>query len=164
MSIADLGSLGELVGSIAVVLTLIFLTMQLRQNTSALQTNISQSYLDRWMATYDHVINNDAIASAFAKNPQTVDDLSEIELIKLNAFFQMAMRQTEFMYYQYRNGKLDQELWDQWYAGGVATFRDVAVLHEIWRSSPHSYSSELNELVDRFIADAANQRSEFASG
>ena len=39
MSITELGSLGEFVGAIGVVLTLVYLAHQIRQNTTQLEQN-----------------------------------------------------------------------------------------------------------------------------
>ena len=43
MTIQDLGSLGELVGAIATVATLLYLAFQIRQNSHLLQTSIVQA-------------------------------------------------------------------------------------------------------------------------
>ena len=45
MSILELGALGELVGAIAVVVTLIYLAIQLRQNTRIHASLIRQHFL-----------------------------------------------------------------------------------------------------------------------
>ena len=39
MTLSDLGSLGEFVGSIAVVLSLIYLAFQIRQNTKSIRAS-----------------------------------------------------------------------------------------------------------------------------
>jgi hypothetical protein len=43
MTIADLGSIGEFVGAIGVVITLIYLAFQIRQNTTQLEQNASMA-------------------------------------------------------------------------------------------------------------------------
>jgi len=43
MTIIELGALGEFFGSIAVVATLIYLVIHLRQNTDALRTTVEES-------------------------------------------------------------------------------------------------------------------------
>ncbi len=45
MSIQDLAALGEFISSIAVVLTLIYLAVQIRQNTKTTRTTASNSAL-----------------------------------------------------------------------------------------------------------------------
>ena len=154
MSIADLGSLGEFVGSIAVVVTLIFLVFQVRQNTSALQTQISQSYLDRWMESLDQIINNDTLAEVFARGPESLQELTSVEATVVTAYYHTLIRQTDFMHYQYRNGKLDQELWEQWRANGVETFRRNPIFRSMVGIPGQIYSPEMNELAKQYIIEA----------
>ena len=47
MSISELGSLGEFVGSIAVLATLIYLAMQIRQNTRWVKIQIFESIISK---------------------------------------------------------------------------------------------------------------------
>jgi len=46
VSLADLGSLGEFIGSIAVIASLLFVALQLRSNASALRASTYQSIHD----------------------------------------------------------------------------------------------------------------------
>ena len=46
MSITELGALGEFVGAIAVVATLIYLAIQVRQNTGMMRAQIYQARSD----------------------------------------------------------------------------------------------------------------------
>jgi len=50
MNLQDLGSLGEFVGSIAVVLSLLYLAVQIRQNTKTERTASRQTILDTFHA------------------------------------------------------------------------------------------------------------------
>jgi hypothetical protein len=50
MSLQDLGSLGEFIGSIAVVLSLLYLAVQIRQNTKTERTASRQTILDTFSA------------------------------------------------------------------------------------------------------------------
>lgn len=46
MTIQDLGALGELIGSVAVLATLIYLTMQTRQNTRAIAAQVDAARIN----------------------------------------------------------------------------------------------------------------------
>jgi hypothetical protein len=48
MSLEQLSSLAQIVGSVGVVLSLIFVGLQIRQNTSALQRNEHNSTMEQW--------------------------------------------------------------------------------------------------------------------
>ncbi len=65
MTIAELGSLGELVAAIATVLTLVYLALQIRQSNRLLKNSAFrgiQDDADRWRA---YVINNKEIAALY---------------------------------------------------------------------------------------------------
>ena len=46
MNIMELGAIGELVGGIAVIATLVYLALQVRQNTSAIRATSAQAFAD----------------------------------------------------------------------------------------------------------------------
>jgi hypothetical protein len=48
ISLTDLGNLGEFVGAIAVVASLIYVGIQLRQNTAAIKITTAQAFTDTW--------------------------------------------------------------------------------------------------------------------
>ncbi len=48
LTIQDLRALGELLGSVAVLATLIYLALQTRQNTMAIDGFNDRSWVDRW--------------------------------------------------------------------------------------------------------------------
>ena len=50
MNIQDWGALGELVAAIATVLTLVYLAMQIRANTTATTAQVMQALTDSQMA------------------------------------------------------------------------------------------------------------------
>lgn len=48
ISLTDLGNLGEFVGAIAVIASLIYVGIQLRQNTAAIKITTAQAFTDTW--------------------------------------------------------------------------------------------------------------------
>ena len=46
MSLEDLGNLGEFVGAIGVVVSLVYLAYQIRQNTAAVRASTHQAMID----------------------------------------------------------------------------------------------------------------------
>ena len=51
MTIQDLGALGELIGSVAVLATLIYLTLQTRQNHTAIKAQLDATSVSETNAT-----------------------------------------------------------------------------------------------------------------
>lgn len=102
MSIAELGSLGEFIASIGVVVTLIFLTLQLRQNTKALRaTSFQEINQDQIRLTGDAWRFWDLLKNAGDQPLQGADRSKTAEFL-YNAF-----RSYETAWYQNRAGNLE---------------------------------------------------------
>lgn len=55
MTIQDLGAIGEFIGSIGVILTLIYLAVQIRQNTAAMEESQRLSKVDAMFRRNDQM-------------------------------------------------------------------------------------------------------------
>lgn len=86
MTIAELGSVGEFVGSIVVLITLIYLAVQVRQNTRHVQAQMGH---DGWLAnTHDEIAKfGDNAAATFAKADLGEEELTDKDLKILDANF-----------------------------------------------------------------------------
>ena len=85
MTIFELGALGEFVGSIAVVVTLIYLAVQIKQNTAATHTNTQQFFLSAYSNLHGRVQTSD-MAIVLAKVTETNERLEPHEVIRLRAW------------------------------------------------------------------------------
>jgi hypothetical protein len=138
MSIMELGALGEFFGAIAVVVTLIYLAGQLRQNTKALRS-----------ASYEHW--NQISASFTDFYARHAGELSEIELhtsvsqlTPQQGKIQMALgiktidqAQTAFLHH--RAGTLDDDVFDARISSFLTFMGENALLRQAWASGLRSY-------------------------
>ncbi|MFT4560578.1 MAG: hypothetical protein ACI9BW_000312 [Gammaproteobacteria bacterium] len=80
MNLQDVGSIGELVGAVATVGTLVYLAIQVRRNTQALQASSVQNMLD---GPRDRIvaptIQNREVADIHARGLSSFEDLDETE-------------------------------------------------------------------------------------
>lgn len=124
MSIVELGALGEFVGSIAVLATLIYLSVQLRQNTLSMQEAkklaIAQTYQMRSDALQDmlvHAADGNHIGAIIIKltqagYPEDIGALNRLTIDERGRFRQWQIAQQthwDNMYYQYQQGFLEEE-------------------------------------------------------
>ena len=146
MSFIELGALGEFIGAIAVVVTLIYLAFQLRQNTEALRTSTIQSVergISDLMSSWTASVENAALVQ---RGFTSYDELSDDE----KAFIQYNLRRLllhmDTMYWSYRRGLLPEEIWE----------REKSVLkfcvnssggREAWRQRT-GFSEPFREFVD----------------
>ena len=162
MTLMELGALGEFVGAIAVVVTLAYLAIQIRQNTRAMQEGrrlaLAQTYQMRADALQEmlvHAAESEHIAPIIAKladagYPEDVHSLHRLTPDERGRFrlWQIA-QQTHWdnMFYQYQQGFLEEEYYRD-------EFRvRVKRLGPIWRAlgltaTRQSFAEEIERLLE----------------
>ena len=108
MERSKLADLSEIVSSIAIVVTLVYLTVEIRQNTNALYAESRQSVLTAAQTELFVLVENPNLIVSVAKD----DPLTEEEQVALGAWLAAAMRAREFSWLQYRDGVIDEAQWE----------------------------------------------------
>jgi hypothetical protein len=143
MSIMELGALGELVSAIAVVVTIWYLAVQIRQNTHAMEEGrrlaLAQTYQLRADALQDMLVraaDSEFIGPLITKltqlgYPEDVSALDRITPDERGRFRQWQIAQQthwDNMHFQYQQGFLDEEYYQD-------AFRErVARLAPTWKA------------------------------
>lgn len=124
MTLIELGALGEFLGSIAVLATLVYLSVQIRQNTRSMDENkrlaLAQTYQMRADALQMMLVN--ASDSAYigpiitrladAGYPEDVSALDTLSVEDRGRFRQWQIAQQthwDNMHFQYQQGFIDEE-------------------------------------------------------
>jgi hypothetical protein len=143
-------AIGQIASVVAVVISILYLARQLQQSTKALK-----------VATYQaDVANTISILSTLYTSPEMADlqlrahtdaaSLSPVESLRWDNYMLCALRNFDSIYYRYRNGTLDRELWLGYQAAFVARLRNDA--WRKWFEANRSYfSPALHDLVTELL-------------
>ena len=107
MTLEQGANLAEIFGVIVVVVTLIYLSVQVRQGTELLRSESRQALVTNDLASLSANFNN---ADVFAKYVSG-EELSAEDQLRLSFMFTLDLRNREFEYFQYANGLLDEQAW-----------------------------------------------------
>ena len=107
MSLAELGSLGEFVSAIAVVISILYLAYQIRQNTKMMQGSTVQAITETIQAENKW---SSELGPIYVKMIQG-EELSWLDEFQLGEWLTAAFTARQNEYYQHRNGLLDKEMW-----------------------------------------------------
>ena|SRR5215831_14228752 len=114
VTIQDLGNLGELVGAIATVVTLIYVAVQIRANTYAVQSAAAQAVHEAF-ATWYRMLAADAQLAQIATNGlRDYASLSELDKARFVAAFMAFLSCSQDAFIKWREGTLASELWTGW--------------------------------------------------
>jgi hypothetical protein len=106
-----LGNYGEFVGAIAIVATLIYLAVQLKQNTATVRANAYQEWSASNVAINLAVSNPDQSRIMVAGNRASTN-LTDETFIAFGMTNMAIMQMAQSTDYLYRLGLLDRELWE----------------------------------------------------
>jgi hypothetical protein len=152
VSLSQLADLGELLGGVAVVASLVYLAVQIRQNTRIVMASTLHQNTDLWSSLFLRLAEPD-LARAYVAGMAGQSDMRPLEYTQFFFICRSMFLAFENQYYQMRHGVLDSEA----YAGyersistQVLAFRGFRFWWELNRSM---YSPEFGDHVDAMIAD-----------
>jgi hypothetical protein len=96
-------AIAEILGVFAILITLIYVAVQTRQNTAAVQSSVRQAMLDQDRQSLYMAIEYPAL------NKRT--DLTDEETIRLTAYMLAFIRMRENHWIQHQSGLLDEATW-----------------------------------------------------
>jgi len=102
-----IGALAELCGAAAVIATLVYLAVQLRQNNELLRSGSRQALVGNDVTSLAANLQHTDVFSKYVSE----QELSQEEQLKMSFMFALDLRNREFEYFQYQNGLLDEETW-----------------------------------------------------
>lgn len=151
-------AIGEILGSITVIGTIFYLAIQVRQAAAvakgAAQQTAAQMGIDSIAITLDSQILSSASRKATIGEP-----LSPEELSNYIRWVWIRMRVAENVYYQYRQGLIDLEVWRSFVLLIVTHIGPGSVAEPHWERVSMSYSESFIIEVKRLL-DAARIHAE----
>jgi len=146
MSIQELGSIGELIAAIATVATLIYLAIQINQNTRAAKASVLEATGSRSSDLAKFVADSPELSRIVMTAMTTNTELEEVDRFRLQLLFTAAMRSYEITVAHRATNFLDPTQYSGLrnnISGWVATSYFAAR----WENAQENFSSELRALV-----------------
>jgi len=147
-----IGAVGELLGAIAVVVTLAYLAVQIRQNTSAVKASSHHAITDSFNSISVRIFQDPDVARIWRLGNVSFSSLSEDEQVSYAFMMISYMRVFETLYYQRNIGTMEEQL----FVAEEQTLRwavSLAGFVEWWEANPISFSVEFREYIARLITD-----------
>lgn len=169
MALQDLANLAELFSGIAVVISLVYLAIQVRQNTASIRTENFARALDRVSAMQSLLFGNGNLARLQATGVVDTSALTREERLQLTWWLTEAFGAFEFMFHQAQSGALPDEVWERWSAT-AAWWISFPGVQAWWQARPTPFSRSFTAFVDgliregRFDSEAAERFGKFLAG
>ena len=151
MSIGELGALGEFVAAIAVLVTLVYLAVQIKQTRLAVSANTHQALNDVSIHLYTTVATNESLATAFVGAASREQTLTPTQLLQFRALGMAMIRNAENMHYQHTLGLLSDERIRSSAMTLKEYYRASPYFFDLWMSSKESVRGDFRDWMDLFL-------------
>lgn len=139
MTLSDLASIGEALGGLGVIITLLYVAYEVRTNTRAVKAN-SRSESQLSLALFNETLANNAeLAALFDRliRDGSFESFCEVDQFRLTMAIRAMIQRFEAQYFQYEAGIMDKRVWrerQRW----LASFLDMPGISEWWEAERNS--------------------------
>ncbi len=152
MTLQIMSQLGEFIGGVGVIFTLVYLAVQVRSNTSSQRADMTARVLER-LAAQQHTFGFDVAANKFFM--QSVSDPAKIS-IEDRSRFQWVMTEflssMEFLKQQHEAGNIEEQVWLRW-ASTLNFWLSFPGVRTYWACRATPYTDNFTDYIDQQIAD-----------
>jgi hypothetical protein len=152
VSLDDLGNIGEAIGAVAVVVSLVYLASQIRQNTRAVRATAVDSSIGHSMDVRKSLYESDALARIYTAGSNDPETLSAEDLVRFRMFYHNVLLSLSNIYSQTSLAGLPVETWSA----------QIPLLQRVlstaggkwfWTNYRHEFEPSFRDEVARISAD-----------
>lgn len=151
MSWDAVGAIAELMGAIGVIASLVYLAVQIRQNTSTVSANTFQSVQDASILRMLALAENDELAERFVQGMINPDTLEGVRRFQFDIWMRANFKGYENYFYQHKMGLLDDVSWK---ASREAIRASVTPpgIPKWWGLNRQLFRSDFADMIDETLA------------
>lgn len=145
-TIEALGHLGEFIGALGVVISLVYLAQQMRQNTTSVRAASFNSMVQNSIRLLEHSFRDSEFASFLHRAEKDPEQLTPDEKVRWDSYMTAVYRHFGNLIYQHRVGALDGQMWES-YDRTLKDHLRTASWGAWFRAHDHLFSTALVESV-----------------
>lgn len=149
MDIMELGAIGELVGGVAVIASLVFVGIQVRQNNRLVANSVAQAARDETSNMF-RTLSADPETTHFYLDGLSEDYSDPRDRIRFDMIVAQVFRGSEGLYQRYEEGELSREMFESYERTFAPIFRQPGGL-ACWGRRHQEFTPRFIEYIDRNV-------------
>lgn len=154
MTLEQASLVAQIVSAVAVIASLIFVGVQLKQATATIRASSSEAHAGLYTQLVHSIIDNADFARIWSIGLSDPKALREDEWVRFVAYSSALFRQYETSRVQWQKGRLDHEHWHTVEKQAI-NFRHLPGLEAAWKVRGHWYSPDFREWFENLDASDA---------
>ena len=155
MTLENLYFCSQIVAAIAIIASLIFVGLQVRQSTTTNRAAAAQAFSQQY-SDLNHMLLHSDVREIFARGLDGVGALSPAERVGFFSVLSSISRTVEAFYYQKGKGALDSKLFEGWFLQYLDLHGNKGA-REFWALRKHQYTNDFVLYLDQRLASGRPQ-------
>ena len=147
MDLSYYANLAEILGTGAIVVSLIYVAVQIRQNTRATKLTTAQNVSRDLRESLAIIANSTEMASIHLRAIRDIESLSPDEKHRFYIWLNNNYRMYENAYYQNKHGALDAYVWEAVIAN-LSIAKGTSGYEAFWRERKHIFDREFQGFLE----------------
>jgi hypothetical protein len=139
-----LGAVGELVGAIGVIVTVAYLAIQVRQNTSSIEGSTNQSLMTLETEIFKLIADN---ANVYRRGCDDYFALDEDETVQFNYIVAAELSLVFSAHVQYQRNLISAEVWSAYQHGAVNRIKETGY-GNAWQALAAEYPKSFRDILE----------------
>jgi len=151
LDLTDWAAISEIIGTAAVVISLVLVVHSINSNTDAMQVTNENFLYELTDSSLESIVSNPEIAAIFLKDKQNLE-LSEYENLIANFHFMRLMNRWNLAFDRHQDGMFATDKWEAWNENYVSVV-DEDYLRKWWATNRAGYGGAFAAHIDSVISD-----------
>lgn len=131
--------LAEIIGALAVVLSVAYLALQVSDNNRLLRSQAHYNGLELSQRPLEMMIDNENLAGVLANCDEAPETVDRTGWYRCSGYYLIQFNSWEYLYYQHEDGSIPRQLW----SGADASFKQRVATRpgykRFWSESQHAF-------------------------
>jgi hypothetical protein len=145
-----IGAVGEIVGAIAVVVTIGYLAVQIRQNTRSVRAATHHSGMRGASEIQNTFAQSGDLAQIFHRGMQDYEQLTAEERIRFDGATRSMFMYYEDTFFQFQHSTIDRHLWEA-RKRGIMTHLGRPGIASWWKRASRHFSEPFVSFTDQLL-------------
>jgi len=158
-----ISAIGDIIGAIGVVISLVYVAMQVNHNTRAMMAQSAREAVAAMRDFNKSMVEDPEISRIFRLGAENLSDLNEEERGRFGHILFNFFKTAEELHYQYLQGTLDPEIWESW-KKIVVLYGTSPGFNEYWKMRMMFFTPAFRAEHDSWTDSGIDRSDHFAKG
>jgi len=150
VDLQTLADLGEFLGGLGVIISIVYLAIQIRGNTSSVRSDNYARSLERMGSMQEFLARDQAFTKIFNRGLVDPRSLSVTERTQFIWVITELLGNLEFMCFQAQEGNISRELWSRW-EEALRWWLTFPGVRACWETRPTPFTPTFTRCVERCL-------------